>query len=233
MRPSLAACVFALAFALPSVQAQAPTGAASLPFSLNEADFGAAGDVQDNCVLVDTGLAAGDGAQNFDLRMTDCLGHPTGSEIGDEDVQERSTAYPQVGGPGAETVVYADADDNGRYAPGDYVYARSTPGSGLLASTGTGTWTVRLTATPGHAAGTFVFAGDDDLEAFAQNAPAWPAASVAWKDNDGSKDYSPGDVAYLIPRAPGFPAGSLIPLGSVRLTSALVSSSSTQTASPA
>ncbi len=221
-------------FLLPLAAAQHYTGAPSIAVNVNEADFGVAGDATDNCLLLDMGQTSGAGAQNFDLRITPCIERPYGTEIADADVQEKTDPYPQVGGAGAEQVMYADTNNDGHYSLHDYVYIRTGNGNGLVATSGTGQWTVRLTATEaahgGFAAGSFVLAADADFIAFGSNAAPWNAASIGWFDADTSIDYTPGDTAYLMPLAAGTAAQTIIPLGSIKLTAAPPASSSSSSA---
>lgn len=210
---------------VPSASGQAMLGAASIAVNLNEADHGAVGAADDNCWVLDMDAAPTAGATRHDLRLTPCFGHAPGTEIRDTDVDETTAAYPQANGGTAEGVRYADVNSNGRYDEQDYVYITSAAGAGpgLVRTTGTGAWTLRLTGTgPAHggfAAGTLVLAGDADCAAYCGSAPGL-VASIGWSDGDSTVTYTAGDFAYLIPRPAGEPAGALVPPGSVRLNAA-------------
>lgn len=224
----------------PAVVGQIPLGAPSIAVNVNEQDFGDPGSPLDNCWVLDMDAAPTAGATSFDLRLVPCQGHGPGTEVGDNDTVERSAAYAQANGGAAEGVRYADVNSNGRYDSGDYVYVTSSPGAGvgLVATTATGSWTIRLTPTNaehgGLPAGTLVRQEDADCTAYCPNAADFGPASIGWFDADGSTGYTPGDTAYLMPRATGAPTGSLVPPYSLRLTAAAPpeeSSSSTSSTS--
>lgn len=213
----------ALAFSALAVAAQqGPTALDSIALQVNVADAGVAGNGSDDCLLLDMATAPAAGIQNFDLRLTPCQGHAAGSLVGDDASVEKAFTYTQANGAAAETALYTDLNSNGRYDGGDGLYLTSGPG--FPTSQGSGTWTVRLTSTPatlgGFAAGTLVFAGDADHQAYGAY-PTTLAASLTWVDNDGTgATFTPPDPAYLVPRAAGgLPAGSLVPVFSVTLHS--------------
>lgn len=187
--------------------------AASIPLSVNENDFGTPLQVTDNCLLIDTGKQAGPGARTKDLRLTPCMGFDAGTAVDDTKPQaaaELGAPYPVV--PGV-TVQYADANNNGKYDKGDWVYVTTSAVAGIVPSTATGAWTVRVTPAGGHPAFTFVLAGDSDLVSHGSGTKLL-AANVAER-SDGSW--------FLVLAAPGTPTpvvprGALIPENSVRLT---------------
>ncbi|MEK6986093.1 MAG: hypothetical protein AABX89_06910 [Candidatus Thermoplasmatota archaeon] len=211
--------LLAALLAVSSVAAQqGPTALDSIALQVNVADAGVAGNGSDDCLILDTSTAPAAGIQNFDLRLTPCQGRPAGSLVGDDASVEKSFTYTQANGAAAETVLYTDLNSNGRYDGGDGLYLTSGPG--FPTSQTSGTWTVRLTATGGFAAGTLVFSGDADHQAYGAY-PTTLAASLTWVDNDGTgATFTPPDPAYLVPRAAGaLPAGSLVPVFSVTLNS--------------
>jgi hypothetical protein len=221
----------------PAVAGQIPIGAPSLAVNVNGQDFGEPGSALDDCWVLDMDATATPGATSFDLRLVPCQGRQAGTEVGDNDTTERSAAYPQANGGAAEGVRYADVNSNGRYDGGDYVYVTSSPGAGvgLVATTASGSWTIRLTPTGaehgGFPAGTLVRQEDADCTAYCPNAADFGPASIGWFDADGSTGYTPGDTAYLMPRAPGAPAGSLVPPSSLRLTASSPPEASSSTSS--
>lgn len=136
------------------------TTRASLVVSVNEADLGEPGVVTDNCILLDTAAAPTAGAQREDIRLTPCLGKDAGTLISDSDVVERSSPYPIVAGANLR---YVDANNNGKYDKGDPLYLTTAAAPAFPASTATGAWTLRLTASGDKPAGTFVLAEDADF----------------------------------------------------------------------
>ncbi len=213
--------------AVPAATAQG-IATASLPVQANNDDLGA----DPPCLVLDMGQTAAAGAQPFDLRLTPCLGHAPGTEIQSSDTIELQATYPQAHGATPESVLYADLDANGRYSPGDSVYLTSQTGPGLMPTTGTAAWTVRLTSVDGFPAGSLVRAGDADLAAFGPSAQPWAAASLGWLDADNSVTYTPGDIAFLMPVAPGTSAGTQPPVGSIRVSGATPASTSSPTQAP-
>lgn len=161
-----------------------------------ESERGITGDVSDNCIYIrveNSGAFPASGAVRApvvkkDLRATPCNGQAAGTQYQDSDVGERSVSYAFV----PTSIQYADVNNNGKYDKGDYVYAVADTtanvgvgvgmgandpqgnaaefANGLVASTGTGIWSLRLTPTSadhgGFAAGTLVHAGDPDFTAF-------------------------------------------------------------------
>ncbi len=189
------------------------TGAASIAVSVKESDLGVATDVSDNCLFIDTAIVAAAGVQNFDLRLTPCQGKASGTLITDADTVEKGSAPATVAGASFR---FADVNNNGRYDAGDCVFIRSTATPGIVASSATGTWTVRLTGCSGKAPGSLVYAGDADLVSY--GAAATLATSLAWFDADLSAGaaFTSGDNAYILPVSAGALAGSLFTLNSVR-----------------
>lgn len=183
----------------------------SKSWAVAEFDAGIQGDVTDNCIaLVYDAHASLAGAApqtvtllNKDIRLTPCQGKPAGSLVGDMDVIEKQTSYIAYGASGAAAITlnaqtiastasatgkfslaYADVDSNGKYGKGDHVYlVVGAPAAGnlLVATSGTGSWTLRLTPAGSHPAGSFVFANDADFQSYARtgairNDKAWVVA---------------------------------------------------------
>lgn len=184
-----------------------PTATAtSKAISINEADFGVAGQASDNCILLDTGAALAAGAQNNDIRLTPCFSKAAGTKIADADSAEKANAYPNVA---AANVQYADLKGNGKYDAGDYVYLTTQPAPGLAATGATGMWTIRLTPVGNLAAGTFVRTGDPDWSTWSVSAVALPAYSYVPRDDSQT---------FLVPvAAAGIAKYGPIPAGSVKL----------------
>lgn len=175
---------------------------ASKTWAIAEFDAGIPGDVTDNCIalIYDAHPSlAGAAPQtvrllNKDIRLTPCQGKPAGSLLGDVDVVEKATTYMAYGASGAaattlnaQTITgtasaankfsfaYADVDSSGKYNKGDSLYLTvGTPSAGnlLVATTGTGSWTIRMTPAGAYPAGSFVFAGDTDFVSYAKSGPS-------------------------------------------------------------
>jgi hypothetical protein len=192
------------------------TGATSIALAVVHIDFGVVGDVNDDCTYLD--IDASGTVTNFDVRMTPCQGKAVGSTIVDSDTVEKSAAGAIV----TTTAIvpsFADVNNNGRYDSGDYVYADTTAGAGIVATTGPTVYTLRITPAGGKAAGTYVFAGDSDFVSYGAATSVGTVFSVAWFDADLSAAgaFTTGDSPYLVPVAAGLAAGSVFPLNSVRL----------------
>jgi MYXO-CTERM domain-containing protein len=194
------------------------TKKASFNLRVNEADFGTASDVRDNCILLDTASlfdqTPGAGAQNKDLRLSACNGKAPGTQIADADAAERAATYT----PTPVTTQYADLSNNGKYDKGEWVYVTTanagTSTGGFVASTGTGAWTLRLTSAGTYAAGTFVFAGDTDFASYATAARNQTFGAVEREDK----------ALYLVTQSSAtsfLAAKSLVPEKSIRMLAAV------------
>lgn len=105
---------------------------------------------------------------------------------------------------GTVGLVYVDRDGDGRYGAGDWVYLRESTGAGSLVATEGSLFTLRLTATDGGAAGTFVEGAkefteaDEDLKDWNVHSAALNSFSdVGILDADRDGGVSPGDRVYF------------------------------------
>lgn len=120
-----------------------------------------------------------------DLRVTQGPGGAAGSKIADADTIEKGTA-----GISSETVsvLYADANNNGRYDADDFVYIVSGgAATALAATTSTTSYSIRLTPAAGKPAGTFVFASDNDFTSYANGVKTAYFSTIG--EFDGAKWY--------------------------------------------
>jgi hypothetical protein len=187
-----------------------PTAAtASIAYAAGQVkaiDFGITGQVTDDCFYLDRGAVDGTAivltaVRNFDVRLTPCQGKAAGTLVGDSDTVEKATASVAADDLG---LLFADVNNNGRYDLNDQVYL-STSATTLVASTasasGTGAWTLRLTAAGGKAAGTLVFASDSDFVSYNAAVLATGAPSWVFFDADNTATLTTGDVVYETPIA--------------------------------
>ncbi|MHB8633362.1 MAG: hypothetical protein ACYDBQ_05250 [Thermoplasmatota archaeon] len=212
-----------------------------------EGEFGDPASVLDNCILLVNDFGDGGparvagvgpvpavGAVGFpiyvkDIRATPCHGMASGTLIGDADVEEKGGAWTER----AVEVRYVDMDKNSKFSKGDLVYLTTTGAApnvavgttGLTPTTVAGSWTIRLTPTPTHAAGTFVVAGDDDFQMYGALATGVMPAAARPKSLPTSLEEREGNAFYIVPvavpAAGTFPGGAIptptVPLNSIRV----------------
>jgi MYXO-CTERM domain-containing protein len=198
--------------------AQASLGVATIHWL----DFGTANSVTDDCAYLDTqGAAAAVAPSNFDIRLLACSGKAPGTLVADGDAAEKNFPVGPLNTAPAVLLKYADVNGNGRYDPGDSLYLGTGAATVLQSSTSPAQFTIRLTPAAGKAAGTLVVVGDSDLSTYANGLQAW-TGSLSWLDRDLSPngEFTPGDDAYLIPRAAGAAQNVLFPSMSLRASAA-------------
>jgi hypothetical protein len=195
----------------------------SLAVRAVEADFGIAGEVQDNCIVIlnefpSTDLPGGvfrapkaAGAawplQTKDIMASPCQGKAPGTLVSDLDAVMKTF-------PWTERIVdvrYADLNNNGRFDKGDAAYLMAVgaapllaaTANGLVPSTATGVWTLRLTPNGPYAAGTFVKAEDSDIQVYGTLAAGSGTTTLATpKQLKAALEEREGGSYYIIPEAP-------------------------------
>ena len=204
----------------------------SKTWGIAEYDSGVKGDIRDACILLLVDMSAAKHPNvagktfplNKDIRLTSCNGPPAGSLIGDDDAAEKMRSYTVLQNSTKTgstnqflNLTIADVDGSNAFNKGDYVYlANGTPNTGdkLVATEGPGAWTIRLTPALGLPAGTFVFAGDVDFEAYHRsgNGTKQQAFTISEREDKGW---------YLVPVSVAagtlVAANSALPVGSLRL----------------
>jgi hypothetical protein len=191
-----------------------------------EWDAGMPGDVRDNCLLlmmdntdagparpVPVALPAPAVVYSMDIRLTPCQGKGVGTPVTDTDVAEQTAAYVQR----AVEVRYGDANNNGKYDRSDPLFLTTMTGAGrgLAGTTGTGSWTIRLTSFGSLEPGTLVTQAHGDFLAYrtmAAGAAAGSPAARTW-----SLVEREGNGWYFIPASAGFAAQQAIPVNSLRI----------------
>jgi hypothetical protein len=203
----------------------ATLAAATVAVNINEQDFGVSNQLSDNCLVLDTGTTAAAGAQRYDLHVIGCIDDGTGNTVfhafdfvTDSPI-DTGSAYPQTNGGTAEFVMYGDVNANNVYDANDTLYIKSSTASatGFTPGSTTGNWVVRLTPYAGQPAGAFVFPNSLDNVAFGASAKQLTTVSVGYVEHDNVTGLTAGDALYLMPIAAGSAAGTLVPLGSVRI----------------
>jgi hypothetical protein len=153
---------------------------------------------------------------NLDLRLVACQGKAAFSLVGDADVTERGSSGSGNSAP-AVRAAYADVNSNAVYDQGDHLYLTTGSGQSLAATSSASSFTLRLTATPNRAAGTWAYASETDVVSYQSAAPSI-AASWAWTDADRNGVLSSQDGVYVLPGfGAGRPAGSVLPSSAVAL----------------
>ena len=162
----------------------------------------------DDCVYAETRGQQGATANGVgypDLRWVACEDYdPFTLVSGSDDVeQSRKTVEPTI------YLKYSDLNGNARYDGNDDVLFLTTKsGSGLDATGSSSRFSVRLMASGGQPAGTFVMVAHSDYGSFQTPLDA----SLAWEDRDGDIEFGSSDILYiLVGIRPGYGAGRPIP----------------------
>lgn len=206
-------------------QVAATTGVPSFAISVVYVDFGIAGDPNDDCAYLEMSNPGG-GLSVSDIRLlrsfregSVCFDKVPGSLLKSEDTAETF--------PGNNLRVipmnlkFVDANGNARYDYNDTLYLDPDGSPGLRPTSSSGTQvtpTIRLTPAGDQPAGTLVYSNHPDYYGSGQGAVVLPTPSVTWLEKDANTLFGPADEPYLLPAdGPGYPAGSTIPLGALRL----------------
>lgn len=124
---------------------------------------------------------------SLDLRLSESLGGDPGTQVDAGD----SDAGQPLSDPAGARVGFFDTDGSSGYSAGDTVYV-DVDGSGEVTS-----GDLRITPTASQAAGTFVAAGDGDLNNGLGADRDLATPSWRFYDADGTDDWSSQDTAYV------------------------------------
>jgi hypothetical protein len=238
---ALAALVAVLVLNVPVAPAQsAPTAAhQAIPVSpIHYLEFGESGRVSDDCAYFETHGTSGASAvavNTSDVRITPCLTKAAFTTVSNGDTAE--TQYPTGSGNTAPTVHlrYGDSNGNGAWDAGEPLYVSTYTGSHLFGSASTTNFTIRLSATHGMDAGSFVFPNHPDRTAYATLSRV-TSGSLVWTNPDNSAYFTGASTLYVLPVNSTLAKGATLPEKRVQIYPAAgvttTSSPTTTTTSP-
>lgn len=156
-----------------------PLTKSAVPVGASHYDMGTPTEWTDDCVILDKSTTAGPGVD--DLYLTPCFGKVPGSKVQQVDNRALTSPFRTFSIPnGNLSLRYIDLNDNNGYDTSEPVYmttkGNASGATGFDPTNGV-TWTLRLTAAFGKAAGTFVMGADTEPVTYLTKMRLWPGAA--------------------------------------------------------